>query len=167
MTVVWSKTEAGRQEIQARSKVPGRAQRTLLLLIDGRRSDAQLLAAVQGTSAADFGRLAGLGLIAAPQAGAAQPPMAAFLRTAAGVPVPATPSARPAPPTSYADFTRTLTELIARELGLRGLGLTLAVEKAATSEELMAVADRVIAAVRDRKGPVPADAARRALYGDG
>ena len=187
--MAWSKTEAGRQEIQSRAKVTGRAQRTLLLLVDGRRSDAELLAAVRGTSAADFTALAELGLIAAPQAAVAlaapaawtavadaTPPVAAFLRTAAGT-APAAdaaawsptqpPETLSQPPASYAEFTRTLTELISRELGLRGFGLTLAVEKAGTNDELTAVAERVIAAVRERRGPDRAGEARRALYGEG
>lgn len=178
--MAWSKTEAGRQEIQSRSKVTGRAQRTLLLLVDGRRGDAELLAAVQGTSAADFEVLAALGLIAASQAGAASaaglaaaapaestPPVAAFLRTAAGAaPAAGAPQAS-TPPASYPEFTRALTELISRELGLRGFGLTLAVEKAGTNDELTAVAERVIDAVRERRGLARADAARRALYGEG
>lgn len=58
-----------------------------------------------------------------------------------------------------------LTQIISKELGLRGFVLTLAVEKAGTSEELQAVAQRTINQIRDRKGDAAAATARRALYG--
>ncbi len=63
MAAVWAKTEAGRQEIRTRSRVTSRLRRTLLLLVDGRHSEAELLAAVQGTTVADIEWLHALGLI--------------------------------------------------------------------------------------------------------
>ena len=50
-------------------------------------------------------------------------------------------------------------------LGLRGFTLTLAVEKAATIEELREVAQRVIEQIRERKGEAVAAEARKTLYG--
>jgi hypothetical protein len=99
---------------------------------------------------------------------------------AATAPAPLAPTTAPAPlapaggpaaaaaseePLDYAHFTATLTQLISKELGLRGFTLTLAVEKAGTIQELMDVAHRAIEQIRDRKGPDAADAAHRALYG--
>ena len=166
---MWSKTEAGRQEIKARSQVTGRAQRTLLLLIDGKRDVAELLASVSGTSPADLDALAALGLIVAvdqtdvmqpiPQA---VPPASAPAAPAAGSAVPDWQDTR----SGYVDLSSALTETIARELGLRGFVLTMAVERASTLDELRAVAERTINAVAERKGLAQGRVVRRALFGE-
>ena len=177
-SVIWTKTDAGRTEIQARALVKERAQRTLLLLIDGIKSDELLLASLGGISGADFEALQALGLIACAPAPApsARPAGSSPGRTAAGpatTPGGLTPGfVTPPPlreaesaPLDYAQFTATLTRLISSELGLRGFVLTLAVEKAGTIEELQAVAQRTVTQIRERKGDAAAAAARRALYG--
>jgi hypothetical protein len=158
--VIWAKTEAGRVEMQAKALVKERAQRNLLLLIDGQKSEEMLLANVAGITPDDFGALESLGLIepvVAPAGKGASRSSAA----PAAAPVPAAP----AEPLDYAHFTETLTQLISKELGLRGFTLTLAVEKAGTIEELRDVANRAIEQIRERKGASAADQARRALYG--
>ena len=161
--MIWTKTEAGRGEIQSRALVRERAQRTLLLLIDGVRSDAMLLSDLAGVSAADFLALQALGLITAAQQPAALP---------APPPMPAVSSAADAnasvdaAPLDYAQFTAVLTKLISSELGLRGFVLTLAVEKAGTADELQAVAQRALTQIQARKGDAAAAAARQALYGN-
>lgn len=157
--MIWSKTEAGRVEMQTRTLVKERTQRNLLLLIDGIKSQDMLLSSIAGVSRADFDALAAMGLIVqtGSAAGASAPSSAS--RSAATPAVPAEPS-------DYAVFTQTLTQLISSELGLRGFTLTLAVEKAGTNDELRAVADKVIAQIADRKGEDAADRARRKLYGD-
>ena len=167
--MIWTKTEAGRVEIRSRALVRERAQRTLLLLIDGVRSDEMLLSDLAGSSAADFLTLQTLGLITA-----AQRPVAP--ERAAALPSPAPPFlpvvlpladvAADAAPLDYAQFTAALTKLISSELGLRGFVLTLAVEKAGTADELQAVAQRALTQIRERKGDAAAAAARRALYGN-
>jgi hypothetical protein len=174
--VIWTKTDAGRTEIQARALVKERAQRTLLLLIDGIKSDEMLLASLGGVAAADFEALRALGLIAPAPSPSARPGggspgrAAAGSATTPGGPTPNLPAPVPLPeaesaPLDYAQFTATLTRLISSELGLRGFVLTLAVEKAGTIEELQAVAQRTVAQIRERKGDAAAAAARRALYG--
>lgn len=158
--MIWSKTEAGRVEMQARALVKERTQRNLLLLIDGIKSQDMLLSSIAGVSRADFDALAAMGLIVqtgSSAAGASAPPGAS--RSAAA-------PAASAEPSDYAVFTQTLTQLISSELGLRGFTLTLAVEKAGTNDELRAVADRVIAQIAERKGEDAADRAHRKLYGD-
>jgi hypothetical protein len=163
--VIWTKTDAGRIEMQTRALVKERAQRTLLLLIDGSKSDELLLASVVGTRAEDFIALQDLGLIA-PAQGAVRPGSRAGASTAP-VPLDLTLPAAPEPAAEldYAQFTATLTQLISRQLGLRGFTLTLAVEKAGTIEELQAVAQRTLDQIRDRKGEAAVASARRALYG--
>ena len=148
--------------MQARALVKERAQRNLLLVIDGVKPEEVLLANLAGITPVDFQTLRSLGLIAPLPPGssrnsaATQPPS----------PRPAGTSA-PAPdaPLDYNAFTATLTQMISKELGLRGFVLTLAVEKAGTIEELQAVAQRTIAQIGERKGETAAAAARRALYG--
>jgi hypothetical protein len=160
--VIWAKTEAGRVEMQAKALVKERAQRNLLLLIDGQKSEEMLLTNVAGITPDDFGALESLGLIEPVAAPAGKG--AARSSAAPAAPAPAAPAA-PAEPLDYAHFTETLTQLISKELGLRGFTLTLAVEKAGTIEELRDVANRAIEQIRERKGAPAADQARRALYG--
>ena len=171
MAVIWIKTDAGRAEMQSRALVKERAQRTLLLLIDGVKPDELLLASVAGTQPEDFNTLQALGLIVPAQGG----PRGATTRGAPTAPAPLdilvdAPASAPMPlaparEIDYPQFTATLTQLISKELGLRGFTLTLAVEKAGTIEELQAVAQRALDQIRDRKGEATAAAARRALYG--
>lgn len=155
--MIWSKTEAGRVEMQSRALVKERTQRNLLLLIDGVKSQEMLLGSIAGVSKADFDALAALGLIV-PVGGSASS------GSKAAAPAPAA-AAAPSEPTDYANFTQTLTQLISSELGLRGFTLTLAVEKAGTPEELRDVGERVLKQILERKGEDAADKARRKLYG--
>jgi hypothetical protein len=154
--VIWTKTDAGRSEIQARRLVNDRAQRNLLLLIDGHKPDDGLLQNVKGVSAADFDSLQALGLIEPATLG-----IKPSSTPAVASDVPAAPRAA----LGYAEFTAALTQLISSELGLRGFPLTLAVDKASTTEELTQVATKVISQIRDRKGLPAAAKASQILYG--
>ncbi|NKI94503.1 MULTISPECIES: hypothetical protein [unclassified Rhizobacter] len=164
--MIWTKTDAGRIEMTARTRVKERAQRNLLLLIDGAKSEEMLLANVVGVTIEDFRALEALGLIA---------PVSGSGSSRLHAPAAAAPAAAPAAPgvgtpvdpgeLDYAKFTATLTQMISSELGLRGFTLTLAVEKASTIEELRDVADRTIEQIRSRKGEPAAHKARRLLYG--
>ena len=156
--------------MQARALVKERAQRNLLLVIDGIKSEEMLLASLAGITSADFQNLRSLGLIAA------LPPASSRSSASTQPPSPRPPATSPPPPSApaplsrdapldYGAFTAMLTQIISKELGLRGFVLTLAVEKAGTSEELQAVAQRTINQIRDRKGDAAAATARRALYG--
>jgi hypothetical protein len=159
--VIWVKTEAGRAEMQNRALIKERARRTLLLLIDGTKSEEMLLANLAGITAGDFQELRKLDLIA-PASGA----------VTVGNPARATglDATRPTVPLEgksldYSEFTAALTKLISSQLGLRGFTLTLAVDKASTIEELRDVAQRVIEQIRERKGEAAAAEARKTLYG--
>lgn len=154
--MIWSKTDAGRVEMQSRALVKERTQRNLLLLIDGVKSQEMLLGSIAGVSKADFDALAALGLIA---------PVGGSASSGSKAAAPAPAAAAPAEPTDYANFTQTLTQLISSELGLRGFTLTLAVEKAGTPDELRDVGERVLKQILERKGEDAADKARRKLYG--
>ncbi|OYT98762.1 MAG: hypothetical protein CFE40_08030 [Burkholderiales bacterium PBB1] len=175
MGMIWTKTDIGRAEISMRKLVPERARRTLLLLIDGRRSQELLLNSVAGITAADFELLERLCLIT--PVDAAPAPIAGWSMPPAAAPAVAQASAgrarseldvlideRPSP--SYAQLTARLTHLISSELGLRGFRLTLAVEKAADVAELLPVADRVVADIAQRKGAAAAAKARQLIFSD-
>jgi hypothetical protein len=168
--VIWAKTDAGRIEMQARALVKERAQRNLLLVIDGLKTEEMLLAGLAGITASDFATLQSLGLIvpvgssSTHRSAGVTPGRASGPSTSSGPPASAAPSA-PAAPLDYAEFTAALTQMISKELGLRGFVLTLAVEKAGTIEELQAVAQRTLAQIAERKGEAVAAAARRTLYG--
>ena len=170
--MIWVKTDEGRAEMQSRALVKERARRNLLLLIDGTKSEEMLLSSLAGVTAADFQELRKLDLIA-PAAGAV---------TVGGAGRPGSPdSARPTVPQSLsapasspsagspidpAEFTTVLKRLIAAHLGLRGFTLTLAVDKAATGEQLREVAQRMLEQIRERRGETVAAEVRRTLYGD-
>jgi hypothetical protein len=162
--VIWGKTEAGRLEMQSRALVKERAKRNLLLLIDGVKTDAMLLDGLAGITATDFDVLQELGLITQVAESPAGRSTRGSATTTSSALSPLEPAA-PAAPLDYAQFTAALTLMISSELGLRGLMLTLAVEKASTIEELRAVADRTITQIAERKGEARAAAARRTLYG--
>ena len=148
--------------MQSRTLVKERAQRNLLLVIDGIKSEEMLLEHLAGISAQDFQVLFTLGLIApVASSGRSSLPLQQPRPVA---PPPAAP-VEPAAPLDYAQFTATLTQMISKELGLRGFVLTLAVEKAGTIAELQAVAQRTIDQIRERRGDAAAVAAQRALYG--
>ena len=163
--MIWGKTEAGRLEMQTRALVKERAQRNLLLVIDGIKTEEMLLQGLAGISMADFEALQSLGLIA-PVAGSGNVRLGrAPAAPAAGEAPAAAAPAEPEAPLDYASFTAALTQMISQELGLRGFVLTLAVEKAGTIEELQAVATRTLTQIAERKGEAKAAEARRLLYG--
>ena len=157
--------------MQAKALIKERAQRNLLLLIDGQKTEEMLLTNLVGISPGDFTALEAMGLIEPVAASSGR--AGASRQTSVTVSLPLDPVTAPAPlesteleaPLDYAHFTETLTKLISKELGLRGFTLTLAVEKASTIEQLMDVANRTIDQIRERKGAPVAEQARRALYG--
>ena len=155
-------------EMQTRALVTERAQRNLLLLIEGTQSDDMLLNSLVGISAVDFETLRSLGLITQVVAPGARFNGGTSVQPGSispAVPAVADPPAEP-PPFDDRRFTAALTAVISTELGPHGFLLTLAVEKAGTNEELQAVAQRALAQIREHKGDAAAAAARRTLYGD-
>ena len=154
--MIWSKTDAGRVEMQSRSLVKERIQRNLLLLIDGVKTESMLMASIAGVTMADLQALVDLGLVA-PVPGSVAPRSPAVPAALTG--------ASSGGPQDHSSFTATLTKLITQERGLRGSTLSLAAEKAGTSAELRDVAERVLQQILEHKGPEAADKARGALYG--
>jgi hypothetical protein len=160
--VIWAKTDAGRAEMQQRALVKERAQRNLLLLIDGKNTQEKLLAGLAGISAQDFKTLEGLGLIA---------PVAAAPAAAAAASGPA--PGRPvdidvdidASKVDFATLRGSLGRLISKELGMRGIGMSMVLEEAMTLDDLRDVARRTLKQIGDRKGIAAAAEARKSLFG--
>lgn len=169
MSMIWIKTDVGRAEISIRALVPERVRRNLLLLIDGTRSQDTLLSSVAGSTTEDVDLLARLGLITRVRADATPASAVARLPTQASAVFGSTSTdmdllLEEHPTPSYAQLTARLTHLISSELGLRGFRLTLAVEKAADVNQLMPVADRVVADIAQRKGAAAAQKARQLIF---
>ena len=156
--MIWAKTEAGRAEIQARSLVKERAQRNLLLVIDGKTSEETLLAKLAGVGAADFESLASLGLIAPVAAPAPPPAPAAEAGSDFGEAVDIDVSGH-----DFSALRGAIGKLISKELGMRGFGLSMVLDESMTVADLKDVARRVLKQIGDRKGPAAAEAAKRFL----
>lgn len=163
--MIWAKTDAGRAEMQQRALVKERPQRNLLLLIDGKNSEEKLLAGLAGITAQDFKTLESLGLIAQ--------------IAAAPAPAPTAPGAAPSPGASaapvdvdidaatidFATLRGALGKLISKELGMRGIGMSMVLEEALTVDDLRDVARRTLKQISDRKGLAAAAEARKFLFG--
>ena len=94
MPVIYEKTPAGRQVLSTRQPELGRALRNLLVLIDGTKSDEELIALLNSNdlSVASFGQLEQLGFIAQRQGlNAGQSGSDALRQIAAAPAEPATP----------------------------------------------------------------------------
>jgi hypothetical protein len=129
------KTDVGHQVLKDRSVPLTPRQRAAFILIDGKRTASEVLqqTAAAGVTREDLEHLLALGLIARPEA-----------------PVEAEPPAQPAdtrtPKERYAAAYPVASQLTAG-LGLRGLRLNLAVEKAGSLEDLLALAPKIREAV--------------------
>jgi hypothetical protein len=100
MTTVYRKSSKGQQEIETRANRLGPRLRTALILVDGRRSDADLRALIQQEADATMLALLEGGYIEVVSATAVAPPVAAAAAQAqrATVPGPAAPAAAAAAP---------------------------------------------------------------------
>ena len=160
--MIWAKTDAGRAEMQARSLVKDRAQRNLLLLIDGKKTAEKLLADLAGITAADFAALEALKLIApvAPPPPPAPAP-AAMPSRGAEVDVNIDVNAF-----DYATLRAAIGRLISKELGMRGFAMSMILEESMTVEDLKDVAQRTLRMIAERKGIAAAEQASKVLFGE-
>lgn len=139
-----AKTAAGQQVLKDRSVALTPRQRSALILCDGKRTLAELLAATAaaGVTRDDVDKLIELGLVAdaAPAETAAE--LAAVQAEAAAV----EQHKHRTPQERYAEAYPIASKLTSG-LGLRGFRLNLAVEGATTYEQLLEVAPRIREAV--------------------
>ena len=161
--MIWGKTDAGRAALISGVVTIDRTHRTALLSVDGSTAQTALVASlttsVQGISESAFQRLFERGLIV---------PVAVL---AARQPVPRRVERRgihrlsSSPSLSFGELSTELTRFISRGLGIRGLTLMLALERASTVEELQEVRQIAITRAR-RKGQsrVAAASPRLALH---
>ena len=156
--MIWVKTDAGRAEVQRRAQLNDRHLRALLVLVDGKQTEAALLARLPGSSPEDLVRLRELGLIVPLHSGA---PTSAHASRQDGP----TGNAPGINNDEFAELAGRLKRIIAAHLGLGGLALTLSLENATTVDELAQVAHRTVEQISGRYGPKAAEAAKQALPG--
>lgn len=158
MSAQLAKTDAGQSEIRNRTLALSRASRTLLVLVDGSRSAAQLLEMVKGSSQADLGALLDAGLIAEVASRRKDSPAASAPNLAPAV------VAESVSELGYQELYDCLNALCKEQLGLmRGFKYALEIEKAGGIEGLREVAGRFVADVQRVKGDAAAQMVRRAL----
>jgi hypothetical protein len=162
---IYSKTESGREEMRTRALQLSGALRNVLLLVDGRRSVAQLKELISGGKApADaLEQLLRQGLIEMNEAA-----QASSQAQSASAPAPLVPPGPPSMPLvepvaaepavaseaqsddTQSRFNRLYTlmnELVSDYLGLRGYFMQLKIEKCANSDELLALQPELSAAL--------------------
>ena len=165
---ILSKTEAGREEIERRTRKLPTVLRSLLLLVDGQRDVAQLRAVAAGLHGPPdaLEHLVGLGLIGVGGPAAASAPV----RAAAPAPAPAPPSpAATALPSvgdassRYGVLYALMSDAVREQLGLRGYFLQLKIERSADLAELAQLLPDLRAAVAKVRDVALADELDRRL----
>lgn len=153
--VVYAKTARGRDELAQRSLGLHARQRSLLILVDGRKDVAALAALVPAGLAASVGELLALGLIA-PASGVPVPPAPATMPTTPAAPVaaPAAPAATPVSDEAAVRLAHVKATMIATAescLGLLAAEVVKRIERAADADALLAVVGHWHMALQDSK----------------
>jgi len=173
LDLLYSKTDAGRAEIRARTLPLSRTARNLLLVLDASKAGSDWLRLVAGASEADFEMLRQHGLIA-PQSAGGQPRAAAPAPPApvAASPAPAASATAPAAPVAaggsplldraalYTYLSGEATKLLGP---FKGYAFALEVERADSLSALQALALQLVERVQKAKGEAAAAAVRDAL----
>ena len=148
---IFDKTDKGREEIATRKyQLPSRL-RTLLVLIDGKQSTADLLKKVAGLGLSDesITELRENGFIQAVVAAVPAEPALAIVEEAPPRPADAI---LPEGENQFQAIYHFYTETIKSTIGLRGYALQLKVEKAASIEEFRELRQPYLEAVLKSKG---------------
>lgn len=137
----FAKTDAGRSEIGTRSQRLAPALRSLLLVVDGKRSEAQLRAVIDGLHAPPdaLEQLEAMGLIG-PGGVAAAPDTC---RVAAEMPDASN---------RYGILYALMSDAVREHLGLRGYFLQLKIERAVGIDELVALLPELQASLARARG---------------
>ena len=136
MQTRWCKTEAGRNEIQQRTRKLPAGLRSILLLVDGQRNDDELQAMMSGLHAPDdaLGQLAADGLIERRSGAVSMLAAVAATKSNDGASALAmTPAER------YNLLYSRITDDIRTHIGLKGYFLQLKVERCAGADDLEAL----------------------------
>jgi hypothetical protein len=141
MTTVYRKSAKGQQEIETRANRLGPRLRTALILVDGRRSHAELRALIQPEADATLaGLLEGGYIEVVSSQSAAAAPVAAAPTAAPALPTPPTASAPAAvSPAALADRRRLAVRFLTDSLGPVAEELALRIERTRTWDELRPV----------------------------
>lgn len=146
--MIFGKTTAGHQVMKDRSVALTPRQRSAFILVDGKRTLAQILAATaaMGVTREDFDKLMELGLVEdlAPEQTKKDVAVAAAREEAVRQHKERSPQER------FAEAYPIAVKLTGG-LGLRGFRLNLAVEAAGNYDELLALAPRIREAVGEEK----------------
>lgn len=155
---LYYKTDAGKQEIQDRGRKLPASLRSLLLMVDGQRDQAQLRELMTGLRVPDdaLEQLLVMGLVkrsepAAPPTAQASPaaPTLAALAAAAG-PLPGEVQL-PADFGRYRRLYEIVTDTVRRHMGLKGYFLQLKIEKCADVDALLALLPEIATALTKAK----------------
>ena len=138
------KTEAGQQALKDRSVSVTPRQRSAFILFDGKRTMDEVISAGLGVTREDVEQMMSLGLLVPAEGSAPLEPAAPASSVAAA------PAAATAPGMTHQQRYQAaypIATKLTAGLGLRGFKLNLAVEAAATWEELVGLAPKIRAAV--------------------
>ena len=150
----YAKTEAGRQEIEARTRRLPTALRSILLMVDGQRGDTELRGLIEGLKApADaLEQLIAMDLIVDNRP-AMVVAMAAPLRAAtAAVAVAAEPDAPRDAAQEYRRLYERMSGAVTRYLGIKGYFLQLKIERCQDAQALHALMPELETALRKARG---------------
>lgn len=140
MTTVYRKTDKGQHEIDTRTlRLPPRL-RTALILVDGRRSDAELAAMIAVEPAQTLQALLDQGLIEAVPGGASRRASEAAAPAAAPAPESEPPAPSTLPPPAQRDFAQHRREAVRHmtdQLGPMAEAIALRMEKSANWAQLL------------------------------
>ena len=141
------KTEAGQQALKDRSVSVTPRQRSAFILFDGKRTMDEVVAAGLGVTREDVEQMMSLGLLVPAEGSAPLLPAAPSAGSAEVAPAPATAAAPAMTHQQRYQAAYPIATKLTAGLGLRGFKLNLAVEAAATWEELVGLAPKIRAAV--------------------
>lgn len=175
-TAIYDKTDKGRQEIATRSQHLAPRLRTLLLLIDGRRSEQELLANVAGLGLTEtaLAELLAQEFIVLSRSYAALPAVEEVVVPIETAPAVTEPALGPIagtvqvttaidPVQQFQSVYNFYTQTIKSTIGLRGFTLQMKVEKAGTIVDLRELRQPYLDAVLKAKGDTVADDLRTQL----
>lgn len=158
MPTIYAKSPAGQLELKSRSNAVSPRARTLLILVDGKRSDAELSALVPDFEAGVDALLkAGLIVPVAP----ARPPVSTRAVSAPEAPAAvAVTDLAPPPPPSAIDLPMLRLEsarAVNNLLGPEGDALAMRIERAAEAEVLQVALERCVSYIAATRGKRAAD----------
>jgi hypothetical protein len=158
VSTYYTKSPAGQREVNSRSNAVSPRARTLLILVDGKRSDTQLAALVPDFDAS-VEALLKAGLIIAtdtvPPPASARPVAAAAAArpgSAAAVPAVAEKSAVPAAAKDFVTLRGDAARAVNDLLGPEGDAFAVRIERAAEPEVLQVALERCIAYIASTRG---------------